>query len=522
MKKSLSIIVIIFFAMTITSCGQTTMKSGAWIKGTVKEGGEATLFKFSVKNGTTYRVWLNDFDVIPTNVDVIIHANYENGPVIFSDVDTAWNRPQMFTADRNGTVLIIANAHIEDTGLFWLAFSTEEKRPFFAPENYTTVISLKSDAWVDDYFAMRKIDAWYSFNVKLGTTYRIWLNDSDVTSGNVDAMFDAIYRDGPEIFSEVDSSWDNPQTFTANRNGTVLIKVYPYSGSGFFFSATPNPTHDPPRGFYSISYSTNTSRPELGTSNTTITLPAGITNIENRAFANFRNLTSITIPNSVINIGEEAFQGCTNLTSITIPNSVTSIGRMAFCSTGITSFNIHNNVTNIGSGISCCSLNLTTINVDSGNSLFTSVDGILYNKMQSKLIFYPAGKAVGSIIIPTGIDSIEDDAFNGCSNLTGVIIPDGVMRIGVRAFRGCTKLTNIAIPESVTNIEQNAFAVTGLTRVTFRGTISANNFPNNAFPENLRARYLSGGPGTYARTVSRRIYNMAFDRYDYEYTWTRQ
>ena len=50
---------------------------------------------------------------------------------------------------------------------------------------------------------------------------------------------------------------------------------------------------------------------------TSITIPDGITSIENGAFTTCRNLTSITIPNSVANIREDAFYNCSSLTSIT-------------------------------------------------------------------------------------------------------------------------------------------------------------------------------------------------------------
>ena len=63
---------------------------------------------------------------------------------------------------------------------------------------------------------------------------------------------------------------------------------------------------------------------------TSVTIPSGVTTIEDRAFADNAKLTSVIIPSGVTNIGNGAFAGCHGLTSMTIPNSVTSIGDGAF------------------------------------------------------------------------------------------------------------------------------------------------------------------------------------------------
>lgn len=63
---------------------------------------------------------------------------------------------------------------------------------------------------------------------------------------------------------------------------------------------------------------------------TSITLPEGLTSIEDEAFSGC-NLTSITITESVTSIGKSAFSYCSSLISVAITSRrVTSIGYGAF------------------------------------------------------------------------------------------------------------------------------------------------------------------------------------------------
>ena len=64
-----------------------------------------------------------------------------------------------------------------------------------------------------------------------------------------------------------------------------------------------------------------------------VTIPDGVTKIEEGAFAGFGNITSVTLPDTVTSIGEAAFSNCTALATVTIPSSVTSIGSKAFYGT---------------------------------------------------------------------------------------------------------------------------------------------------------------------------------------------
>jgi len=61
-----------------------------------------------------------------------------------------------------------------------------------------------------------------------------------------------------------------------------------------------------------------------------ITIPEGITVVENDAFHSCTNLKSVTLPSTVKQIGRNAFASCTSLSSITIPASCERVSISAF------------------------------------------------------------------------------------------------------------------------------------------------------------------------------------------------
>ena len=82
---------------------------------------------------------------------------------------------------------------------------------------------------------------------------------------------------------------------------------------------------------------------------TNVTLPSGITVINEGMFSCCYELKTIEIPNSVTSIGAYAFSGCKEFTSITIPNNVTTINRSAFNScNNLTTITIPISLTYIG------------------------------------------------------------------------------------------------------------------------------------------------------------------------------
>jgi hypothetical protein len=180
-----------------------------------------------------------------------------------------------------------------------------------------------------------------------------------------------------------------------------------------------------------------------------IKIPSSVTSIGDGAFRDCSGLTSIEIPSSVISIGYEAFYDCSGLTHIEIPSSVTNIEKNAFGSCDV----------------------LSSINVVSDNSIYSSEDGVLYDKNKRKLICVPAGKN-GKFVISSSVTSIGNYAFMYCRGLTSIEIPSSVTSIENEAFWNCHSLTSIEIPSSVTSIENDVFwNCCGLTSIRIPSSV---------------------------------------------------
>ena len=171
-------------------------------------------------------------------------------------------------------------------------------------------------------------------------------------------------------------------------------------------------------------------------------------------YINNKEITSIEIPSNVTTLGNYVFQGCSGLTSLTLPAGITEIGESAFygCS-GLTSLTLPAGITEIGESAFYGCSGLTSLTLPAG---ITEIDDNAFCGC----------RGLTSLTLPAGITEIGNDAFHGCSGLTSLNLPTGITRISYGTFQGCSGLTSLTLPAGITSIGSYAFdGCSGLTSI---------------------------------------------------------
>ena len=191
-----------------------------------------------------------------------------------------------------------------------------------------------------------------------------------------------------------------------------------------------------------------------------VVVPEDVVEIGFQAFFKNASITSIDLPKGLKKIGMSAFLGNTAIHEIELPEGLEVLEQEAFygCS-GLTTVKIPASVKKMGewhADVFICCENLVSIEVDSNNKKYQSVDGILYSKDLRNLYFCPDAKE-GSVKVLDSVTTIHDQAFSRCRNLTEVSLPVGIKKISYYCFDNCKTLSHIVVPEKVEKIYDYAF-----------------------------------------------------------------
>jgi hypothetical protein len=127
-----------------------------------------------------------------------------------------------------------------------------------------------------------------------------------------------------------------------------------------------------------------------------ITIPSELEEIPWYAFYNCTSLRRPVLPPGLVKVAEGAFYGCSSLSEINFPQTLTTLERWAFRATDLDRVQIPVGVTSgLENGVFQDCSELMGFEVAAENESYSSPDGVLFNKDQSVLIQYPAGRAGG-------------------------------------------------------------------------------------------------------------------------------
>lgn len=110
--------------------------------------------------------------------------------------------------------------------------------------------------------------------------------------------------------------------------------------------------------------------------------------------------------------------------------------------------------------------------------VFKIEDGVLVdcNLNGSKIVTIPAdvkiidkmcfiSTDVKEVILPEGVESIEERAFSCCNKLRKINFPETLNAIKERAFYGCVSLAEVILPERLAEIGDYAFHCAGIKQL---------------------------------------------------------
>lgn len=148
-----------------------------------------------------------------------------------------------------------------------------------------------------------------------------------------------------------------------------------------------------------------------------VTIPAGVSNIDAYGFYNCHNLKSVAIPSSVTFIRDYMFNDCHGLQSVSIPSSVTGIGSYAFGSCrSMPSVTIPSSVTKIYNNGFQYSYSLQSVTIPSG---VTSIG--------SNAFSYSYGTYEYHLLPTTPPVLASTSAFSGIVAGTVIYVPNGCL-----------------------------------------------------------------------------------------------
>ena len=196
---------------------------------------------------------------------------------------------------------------------------------------------------------------------------------------------------------------------------------------------------------------------------TSISFPSSLKEIGVFALA-YNFFETITLPNTITKLGDLAFSQCPYLKSFTFPSSLTEIPNGVFghgwggCPQ-LVEVIIPNGVTKIGNNVfqNCSLLSTVTLPesvIEIGENLFK-------------------GSGIQKFTFPTKVSTIPRGMFEACNQLTSIVIPDFIESIADDAFYQCSNLSNITISKSIKYIGGNVFSACPIKSLSISNSLES-------------------------------------------------
>ena len=153
----------------------------------------------------------------------------------------------------------------------------------------------------------------------------------------------------------------------------------------------------------------------LGNSEVVI-VPEGVSILSPSLFWDNQTIREVRLPDSLISISGDTFYNCANLEKVNIPPNCKFMGNNPFAG--------------------CSKIKITNESL-----YFNLVDGVLYNKDFTRLIYCQISNTNKKYIIDSRCKILGKHSFYLCNNLKEVEIPESVIKMENNPFSGCNQIT---------------------------------------------------------------------------------
>lgn len=224
-------------------------------------------------------------------------------------------------------------------------------------------------------------------------------------------------------------------------------------------------------------------------------------------------LKKIDVPASVRTIGKECFEDCYHLKKVTLRNGLRRIEKSAFYDSSLKKIKLPDTLEYLGENafedsslktirlparLKTLSDNvfpycLEKITVAKTNRYFSSINGILYNKKKTVLLYYPGCRSLKVFKLPKSVKSIDGWALSEASikkmivggkmkkvgkkafsyaDIKTVVFKKGLKVIGKSAFENAS-VNEVVLPDTVKRIEDKAFSLCPLKKINIPTSVNS-------------------------------------------------